>query len=100
VDKRIVSVSGAKTHLSRLLDEVHAGREIVLAKNGKAWARLVPVKPVERRPLGFLRVELPDSFFEPLPEREMAVLEGRYSTPPSALGRRVRGPARARKRGR
>jgi prevent-host-death family protein len=95
---RIVNVSGAKTHLSRLLDEVRAGREIVLAKNGKAWAKLVPVKPIERRPLGFLKLELPDSFFEPLPDHEIAALQGRYSTPTEELERRVRGRKRTRKR--
>lgn len=39
-----VNVQEAKTHLSRLLEEVKAGQEIVLAKAGKPIARLVPYK--------------------------------------------------------
>lgn len=33
----------AKTHLSRLLDEVEAGATIVITRNGRAVARLAPV---------------------------------------------------------
>lgn len=35
---RVVNVHQAKTHLSRLIDEAHAGETIVLAKAGKPWA--------------------------------------------------------------
>jgi len=45
-----VNVHEAKTHLSRLLERVEAGEEIVLARNGKAVARLVPVGRQPRRP--------------------------------------------------
>lgn len=64
----IVNVHEAKTHLSRLLERVRAGEEIVLAKNGHPYARLVPIEPPKRRELGFVRGELPDDFFEPLPD--------------------------------
>ncbi len=40
---RMVNVHQAKTHLSRLIDEAHAGETIVLAKAGKPWARLMPL---------------------------------------------------------
>ena len=43
-----VNVHEAKTHLSKLLDRVARGEEIVVAKAGKPIARLVPV----RRPGG------------------------------------------------
>lgn len=69
---RIVNVHEAKTHLSRLLDEVSAGAEIVLAKGGKPFARLVPLGPAPKRPLGFLSGRLTEEFFEPLPEEELA----------------------------
>ncbi len=74
---RVVNVYEAKTQLSRLIDEAHAGREIVVAKNGKPWARLVPIQPLRSRPLGFLRskVKVTKEFFEPLPEEELAVWE-------------------------
>ncbi len=42
---RRVNVHAAKTHLSRLLDDVEAGEEIVLARAGRPVARLVPYRP-------------------------------------------------------
>ena len=42
---QLVNVHQAKTHLSRLIDEAHAGETIVLAKAGKPWARLMPLAP-------------------------------------------------------
>ena len=42
---RLVNVHQAKTHLSRLIDEAHAGETIVLAKAVKPWARLMPLTP-------------------------------------------------------
>ena len=49
---RQVNVHAAKTHLSRLLEEVEAGEEVVLARAGRPVARLVPYKPGKepRRP--------------------------------------------------
>lgn len=41
-----VSVYEAKTHLSRLLGDVEAGREITITRHGKPVARLVPVVDV------------------------------------------------------
>jgi len=38
-----VNVHEAKTHVSRLLEQAHAGQEIILAKAGKPQARLVPL---------------------------------------------------------
>jgi len=45
MSKRQVNVHAAKTHLSRLLEEVEAGEEIVLARSGRPVARLIPFKP-------------------------------------------------------
>ena len=66
-----VNVHEAKTHLSRILDEVRAGRTYVLAKNGEPYARLVPILPATERELGFLEGSVPDSFFEPLPDGDL-----------------------------
>ncbi|MGQ0573090.1 MAG: type II toxin-antitoxin system Phd/YefM family antitoxin [Pseudonocardia sp.] len=51
-----VNVYEAKTHLSKLLERVEAGEEIVIARNGRPVARLVPTQR-ERSPrvLGSLR---------------------------------------------
>jgi prevent-host-death family protein len=68
---KTVNVHEAKTHLSRLLDRVHAGEEIIIAKSGEPYARLVPLSAgkAERKP-GTLKglVEITDAFFEPLPK--------------------------------
>jgi prevent-host-death family protein len=71
----LLNVHYAKTHLSRLLDRVEAGEEIMLAKNGKPVAKLVPIPPVERRP-GRLKGKLKISadFDAPLPEKIAAAL--------------------------
>ena len=76
----IVNVHQAKTHLSRLLDEVAAGGEVVIAKAGRPVARLVPLEPVVRRKrFGLLkgRVDVPDDFDAPLPPDVLADFEGR-----------------------
>jgi prevent-host-death family protein len=74
----IVNVHEAKTHLSRLLDQAHAGEEIILAKAGKPYARLMPLAkaPVLRKP-GRLAGRVDDAFFEPLPRTELDAWEGR-----------------------
>ena len=74
-----VNVHEAKTHLSRLLARVEAGEEIVIARNGKPAARLVACKRRGKRRPGTLKgkIEIDDSFFDPLPEEELAAWEGR-----------------------
>ncbi len=68
----VVNVHVAKTQLSQLLERAHAGEEIVIAKAGKPYARLVPLAPVKTRPLGFVDVPISDAFFDPLPDDELA----------------------------
>jgi prevent-host-death family protein len=41
---KTVNAHEAKTHLSRLLDRVSQGEEVIIAKAGKPVARLVSVK--------------------------------------------------------
>ena len=75
----VVSITEAKTHLSRLLRRVEAGEEVVIARNGEPVARLVRCKPKGERKPGSMAglFEVPDSFFDPLPEEELAAWEGR-----------------------
>ena len=73
---RMVNVHQAKTHLSRLIDEAHAGETIVLAKAGKPWARLMPLaSPVPERIPGRLRsrgpLSQPDMLLEPMEPSEL-----------------------------
>lgn len=74
----VVNVHQAKTHLSRLLDQAHAGQEIILAKAGKPYARLMPLapEPTKRQP-GRLAGKLDDAFLDPLPAAELNAWEGR-----------------------
>jgi prevent-host-death family protein len=74
----IVNVHEAKTHLSRLLEQAHAGQEIILAKAGKPYARLMPLaaESTERQP-GRLKGHVGNAFFEPLPDEELDAWEGR-----------------------
>jgi len=61
-------VHTAKTHLSRLLERVERGEEIVIARNGKPVAKLTPLMSLPRRP-GRLegKIRLLDDFDDPLP---------------------------------
>lgn len=45
----IVNVHAAKTNLSRLLERVEAGQDVVIARAGRPIARLVPYVEVPRR---------------------------------------------------
>lgn len=40
----VVNIHEAKTHLSRLVERVEAGEEVVIARAGRPVARLVPFK--------------------------------------------------------
>ena len=73
-----VNVHEAKTHLSRLLERVARGEEIVIAKAGRAVAKLVPLEKAKRRP-GRLRgrLRLRDDFDAPLPESVLREFEGK-----------------------
>jgi prevent-host-death family protein len=76
----IVNVHEAKTHLSRLLEDVAAGAEVVIAKAGKPVARLVPVEAGPRpKRLGLLRgrIKVPADFNAPLTPEELTDFEGR-----------------------
>jgi len=67
---KTVNVHDAKTQLSRLLERAHAGEEIIIAKSGEPYARLVPLDTrAPKRQSGTLKefVEISDDFFEPLP---------------------------------
>jgi prevent-host-death family protein len=75
-----VNIHEAKTNLSRLVEEVAAGQEVIIAKAGKPMARLVPLAAApKRRRLGWFKGQLnvPDDFDAPLPEEVLAAFEGR-----------------------
>lgn len=54
-----VSLFDAKTHLSRLIDQIVSGaeNEIVISRNGKPVARVVPIQTDASRRVGLARGE-------------------------------------------
>ncbi len=74
-----VNIHEAKTHLSRLLERVQAGEEIIIAKAGRPVARLVPIegggKPMK---IGALksRAPVPDDFNTMFEEEIEALFAG------------------------
>ena len=74
-----VNIHEAKTQLSRLLAQVEAGEEVVIARNGVPVARLVAAPRKARKPVfGSMKglIEFDESFFDPLPPEFMAHFEG------------------------
>jgi len=65
-----VNIHEAKTHLSKLLQRVALGEEVIIAKAGKPVARLVAIKKRQgKRVLGQAKGEIwvADDFDDPLP---------------------------------
>ena len=74
----VVNVHQAKTQLSRLLAQVEAGEEVVIARRGQPVARLVRCKARGKRRFGTMKgqIVVDDSILDPLPEDELAAWEG------------------------
>jgi prevent-host-death family protein len=74
-----VNIHEAKTHLSKLLERVAVGEEVIIAKAGTPVAKLVPFDQQPRtRIFGSAKGEfaVPDDFNEPDPEIETLFYEG------------------------
>lgn len=73
----VFNVHDAKTHLSRLLDRVAQGEEVIIAKSGRPVAKLVRVTVEPRRP-GRLkgRIRVSPDFDEPLPDEILTAFRG------------------------
>jgi prevent-host-death family protein len=64
---RTYNIHHAKTHLSRLVDEVAGGEPFIIAKAGKPMAQVIPLRVAEepaKRRIGFLKgkIKVPDDF--------------------------------------
>jgi prevent-host-death family protein len=72
-----VGVHDAKTHLSRLLEDVAAGEEVVITRRGEEVARLVPARVHTARRLGMDRGKfvVPEDFDAPLPDEVLDAFE-------------------------
>ena len=69
-----VNIHEAKTHLSRLLQRVLTGEEVIIAKHGKPVARLTALKRPERPRIpgrNRNRGSVKENFNDPLPEETL-----------------------------
>jgi prevent-host-death family protein len=75
-----VTIHAAKTQLSKLIRQVEQGEEVIIARGKTPVARLVPCV-TEQRKSGFGsmkgRASLGPEFWDPLPEEELKLWEGR-----------------------
>lgn len=73
-----INIHDAKTHLSRVVEQVAAGAEVLIAKAGKPMARLGPIVAPAIR-FGVLKgeVSIADDFDAPLPDDVLAGFERR-----------------------
>ena len=74
-----VNIHEAKTQLSRLIERVCAGEEIIIARGGKPVARLAPLEQRQPRRLGLLKgkIWVAKDFNAPLPDDLLDLFEGK-----------------------
>ena len=73
-----VTIHEAKTNLSRLIQKVASGDEVIIARGSKPVARLVAIEaPSAKRIPGSFKgkFQLGADFFEPLPAAELDLWE-------------------------
>jgi prevent-host-death family protein len=75
--RKTVNVHEAKTHLSKLLERVEAGEEVIIARAGEPVARLIPFARPGRRTLGLDAGQgsIAPDFDAPLPADVLADFE-------------------------
>jgi prevent-host-death family protein len=75
-----VKIYVAKTHLSRLIDQVNAGEEVIITRHRRPVARLVPAEAAKPRRPGLLEGQgywIADDFDAPLPDDLLDLFEGK-----------------------
>jgi len=75
-----INIHDAKTHLSRIVEDVAAGSEVIIAKAGKPMARLVPLGTPRRKiRFGLLKgkIRIAADFDAPLPDAILSTFEAR-----------------------
>ena len=85
-----VNIHEAKTHLSRLIERVEAGEEIIIARAGRPAARLVPMeRACEPVKIGGLKskITVPDDF-NTMFEVEIEAMFGAFEEPAAKRGKK------------
>jgi prevent-host-death family protein len=86
----MVNIADAKTQLSDLIERVARGERVLICRRNQPVAELRPVAAarVEPRPLGQAKslVDVPASFFEPLPNDEIEAFDAGVVYPPVRSG--------------
>ena len=75
-----INIYQAKTHLSKLIDQAAAGKDVIISRAGKPVARLTRLEEPRRKiRFGLLKgkIKVADDFDAPLPEAVLADFEGR-----------------------
>jgi antitoxin (DNA-binding transcriptional repressor) of toxin-antitoxin stability system len=89
---KMVNINVIKARLSEYIDMVEQGETIVLCRRNRPVAELraIGVTRSEPRPLGGTPLEVPDAFFEPLPDE---ILAGFYGSTASGTSTAAEAPA-------
>ncbi len=75
-----INIHSAKTQLSKLIDAAERGEEVIIARAGEPVAKLVALQNQRpSRKAGSMKglFEVPESFFDPLPEDILDAFEGK-----------------------
>ncbi len=63
-----MNISEAKAKLSELLEAAQSGQEVIIARSGRAVAKLTALSSPPKRQLGFMEIDVDDTLFDPLPD--------------------------------
>ena len=76
-----VNIYEAKTRLSELVDQAHAGQTVIIAKAGTPMAKLVSLSEGPKRKIvyGLMKgeIEIAPDFDDPLPDDLLDLFEGK-----------------------
>lgn len=77
----VLNMHEAKTRLSEHVARLKEGERIILCRRNRPVAQILPIvaTPSEPRPIGLGKglAEIPDSFFDPLPDDILDLFEGK-----------------------
>lgn len=78
-----VNIHEIKTHFSEYLTHIEAGETIIICKRNVPIAEIhgIPHSKIQRRPIGLAKktFEIPETFFEPLPDEIIDSFKGKSS---------------------